>query len=423
MMKIGIPDLQLDLEKDLQVKIERKLNALKKENLFSNDSIQSRDRLYYSLLSRALPVSEHYAVKYIIERLDETLGLNVKVSIYLYQSTIFEISCFPRKTHSGEELIIFVNQYFFNNLNEDEQVGIIGHEIAHYIFNHFRYPVSELLKFPLDFEYTGGLKVNLVYWAKIKEITSDIIGLVANGFNNKAYSTGLIKHFTGLHDSSQSKLNISPIVNIAISQYDRSVENLFYNDSFSTHPSWYMRVKIINIVTKSKLIKNFGENISNKKYIEYKNEYNKVINEIVRGIYPELFTQDDSWYELLIPLSMAVILADGDIHRREVKAFKQIIEASGFDKVQHYMDIIFNKDPGISYNKLMSDFVAKSVAFAKKANFSQNSLVPLIRVLLLVAASDERIDLSELECIYSFVEEFGFTREDLVTFIATQYKI
>ena len=61
----------------------------------------------------------------------------------------------PKAELKNEEILaktlhVFVSQHFFNSLTEDEQVGIIGHEIAHQLFQHLKYPIKGILNEKMD---------------------------------------------------------------------------------------------------------------------------------------------------------------------------------------------------------------------------------------------------------------------------------
>jgi len=427
MKRISYQDLQLGIEKELQLKIEKKFKPLFEEDNLLNDFHYERKQLFYSLLVQSIDITDHYAVNYIIERIEKSLNIKEKIRVFLYQTDYFEINCFPRQSAEGTELLIFVNQLFFNNLTEDEQVGIIGHEVAHFLMNHFDLPVHKLIIHPYEFENIGSFKANILYWAKVKEITADAIGLVSNGFNVKAYSTAIIKHFTGLSDSSQSKFNISPLVEIVLKQYDYLAKDLFFNDISSTHPSMPLRVKIINSISRSKLIKYFNENVSDHKYLEYKKEYNNIINKIIQGIYPELYG-DSIDPAILLPMSVAVILANGEIDKKEIKAledlnkmFKSDSQSKEIEDFTNIFKILKEKN----FDDTVTELIDKSINTAKEKNknITKHMFIPILRILLLVAASDGIIEKSELDCIFRFAKEFDFTRSDIVNLIATQYKI
>jgi Zn-dependent protease with chaperone function len=419
MKKIGYRDLQIQIEIDFQKNIEKSIKSI----IDGIDIKQKFSRSRLTLPGKAIDVDQHYAVKYIIERINKNFGLELNIRIFLYQSTLFNISCFPVNSDNKNEIQIFVSQHFFNNLNEDEQVAIIGHEISHFLFDHFKYSLMDLMNYQNKDGENGSLKANIIYWSKAREITADIMGLVANDFNFKAYSTAIIKHFTGLNESSNSNFNVSPLVNIALKQYDSLANDPLFNDVSSTHPVMPLRVKIINTITQSTLIKNFGKEVSIKTLNNYKKEYNETINKILKGIYPEIFADDLGWYGILIPMAIAVILADDKIDGHEIKIIENICSRNQQNKVEKYRKLLFGKGGKINFIKIKEELINESISFAKRENYNKHTLVPMIRKLLLVADIDGYIDKRELICIHEFAKHFNFTREEIVILLQTQYQV
>ncbi len=419
--KIGIDDLRLDLEQTYIKKIDPVIRSLKKKYDFLNRQEHKRDVEFYALISHSVDINEHYAIKYLLGRVKKNLMTDVKISMYLHQSTVFNITCIPRIKKESSEALIFVSQHFFNNLNEDEQLAILGHEVAHFILGHLDYPVHEILSYPFDLEEINGLKADLLAWSKACEITADMFGLVANDFNFKAYSTAIIKHFTGLNDSSNSNFNIVPLVELVLNQYDYLASDPLYGGDTSTHPLTPLRVKIINSATKSLLIKNFGELFEEQRIKKARVEYNKLINDLIKDIYPEMFPGNFKGSDVLPAMSYAVALSDGIFDDKEYKAIKRMLPKAKI--AEDYLEIIKEKEKKQSYEIIADELVEQSVGIARKSNLSKHTLVPIIRVLLVVAASDDEITREELEIIYSFAKAFDFTRHEIITILKTHNNI
>ena len=422
MKKITYKDLQLKIEQELFAEIDHCFNGY--SNDYDGEKLSYKEeRQFYELIKYALEVKEHYAVDAILKRVTENLDLkNISLRLFVYQDNTFNVNCFTRKTDNNTtQLQIFVSQHFFNNLNEDEQVGIIGHEIAHFLFNHFKYPARELINYPFSIGDIGDLKSNLIYHSKLSEITSDIIGLVANDFNCKAYSTALIKFSTGLNDSANSLFSITPLIDIVLKQYDDYANDMFFYNSHSTHPLMPVRVKIINSVAKSDLVKHFGNTVSDKDYELFKKEYDELINSIIKNIYPELYPHNSELNKVLIPLAVAVMLSDKKIDEKEISVIQTMIKRSDieFPELMNLMIPGRNMDFQEIHDKLIDDAITKS----KQNSFDKRLIVPAIRKLLIVAASDGKIEKAELETIYKYAKEFDISRNELILMIKTQYKV
>ena len=419
--KIGIDDLRLDLEQSYFRKVNPIIQSLKKRYDFLNKQEHKRDVEFYALISHSVDINEHYAIKYLLGRVKKNLMTDVKISMYLHQSTVFNITCIPRIQKGTAEAMIFVSQHFFNNLNEDEQLAIIGHEVAHFILGHLEYPIHEILNYSFDLEEINGLKADLLAWSKACEITADMFGLVANDFNFKAYSTAIIKHFTGLSDSSNSNFNIVPLVELTLEQFDYLAKDPLYGGDTSTHPLTPLRVKIINSATKTLLIKNYGELFEDEKVDHARKEYNKLINDLIKDIYPEMFPGNFEGSDVLPAMSYAVALSDGILDDKEYRAIKRMLPK--VKTTEDYLKIIKEKEKKQSYKIIVDELVEKSIKTARENNLSKHTLVPIIRVLLVVAASDDEITHEELETIFGFAKAFHFTRHEIVTILKTHNNI
>jgi len=425
MKKIGYKDLQLGIEIELIEKIEKAINKIFPNFKNATTSYDNKeDKYFYDIVKYAVEIKNHYVVDSIEKRIESNLKLKkIDLKLFLYQNTTFNVSCFPRKIENDiTQLQIFVSQHFFNNLNEDEQAGIIGHEIAHYLFDHLRFPSYDLINYSFDIGTIGELKSDLIYFKKISEITADIIGLVSNDFNYRAYSTALIKHTTGLNDSANSTFSITPLIDLVLKQYEEYATNVFFYDLHSTHPLMPVRVKIINTIINSKLVKHFGQEVSDKDYVVYKKEYDEEINRIIKVVYPEIFPYNDNINEILIPMSVAVMLADNKIDEKEILLIKNMIKKS-HREFKELSIFSLDRKNSLSFKKIKEDLIKRSIEKATKKNFNKNLIIPILRALIIVAASDDDIEKSELKTIYSFAKEFNISKQDIILLIKTQYEI
>lgn len=421
MRKISYQDFQLDIESLYQKEVEKDFDRIFKDDTSKFLTGTRENKNFYSLLKYAIEIKEHYAVRAIENRIKGNLLVDVSLNIYLYQAAVFNVSCFPRLNTDGKtELQIFVSQHFFNNLSEDEQVAIIGHEVAHYLFDHLKYPTKEIIKYPLEANVAGDIKSNLIYWTKASEITADVIGLLCNDINFKSYSTAIIKHTTGLSDSANSMFSISPLIDLVLKQYEHFAEDPHFHDLHSMHPLMHLRVKVINTVAKTQLVRHFGEELSEDVISKYKEEYNSIINSLVKTVYPEIFPNEYCVDEIIIPMSIAVMLSDGVIEDGEkLEIEKRVMRANGDFK--EYLKLLATEP--CDFNVLKDRLIDKSVELAKSKNFDKSVIIPIIRVLVLVAASDGNIDKSELIAIYKFAKEFDISKEEIVFLMETQYKV
>ena len=189
----------------------------------------------------------------------------------------------------------------------------------------------------------------------------------------------------------------------------------------SSHPIMPLRVKIINEVINTKLIRNFGETLSLSKIKEYKKEFNDLVNELICSIYPELFLEDNDITNVIVLMSIAVVLADKEIHESEDKYIKSLLKNTKKD-YSVFTDLIFKKDNDTSFEDKISQLIDESILITQKKTFNKTMIVPIIRKLLLVAASDGEVVKEELNVIFDFAKHFSITKREIVQIINTQYK-
>ncbi len=431
MKTITYKDLQIDIEREYFSRITENINRLFSDAESENRVDLNEERHFHNLVKHALDMEGHVIVESIIERIKKNLCLeSILIKFYLYQDDVFNVNCFARRKGSHiKELYVFVSQHFFNNLNEDEQISIIGHEIAHHLFNHLKYPTASILGLDLDVNRAGDLKLDLIYWSKLKEINADLIGLVSSNFHTRNFSTALIKYATGLSQTGYNEFTISSLIEMELQQYENFAKDPFLYDLQSTHPLMPLRVKIINEISDLKLIQRFGEKVKNSEHDKYRKEFNDSINKLILDIYPEVFPTKDAANDVLILMSIAVILADGIIDVGEIEYMNKLLE-SPQNKFEKYTNIIFEKQNSktseqeqVDYTSIINELTYKSVNITKKKSFNRNMVVPIIRKLILVSASDGTICKKELDVIYHFSKEFSISRRDIILILSTQYKV
>ena len=75
-----------------------------------------------------------------------------------------------------------------------------------------------------------------------------------------------------------------------------------------------------------------------------------------------------------------------------------------------------------SFGLLVLTHQSTGIFYPQKKTFNKTMIVPIIRKLLLVAASDGEVVKEELNVIFDFAKHFSITRREIVQIINTQYK-
>jgi len=133
----------------------------------------------------------------------------------------------------GEDLAVIVTSSLVELLSQSELQFVLGHELAHFLFDHYRYPRPEDAENELEF-------LHRVYLSRSAEISADRVGFLCCPSVDDAIK-GMIKVASGL-SSKHIKLDASSYI-----QQLRKIKSLqdFGDSSYSTHPIFPLRVRAL----------------------------------------------------------------------------------------------------------------------------------------------------------------------------------
>ena len=111
-------------------------------------------------------------------------------------------------------------------------------------------------------------------------------------------------------------------------------------------------------------------------------------------------------------MGIAVIVANGETANEELASLAQIIHLD-----QKMIQEKFSKvSTGLSKNPVylvVEDLVAQAINLTKQTRLTAGQIRFVIRQLLLIAASDKKIENSELHTIYLYCKDLGITKQEL----------
>ena len=115
------------------------------------------------------------------------LGLDSdKVQAYVYPSSEIQAMC---QQYSDQEYILALSSGIVNLLDYSELQFVVGHEIAHALFNHDKYPTAT----------KAYIEHGLYKLSRASEISADRVGYVCCDDSDSVY-TALMKICSGLSD-------------------------------------------------------------------------------------------------------------------------------------------------------------------------------------------------------------------------------
>jgi len=407
---ITYKDLRYRRDKMYYDKIMKSLQSLKHEqpgvNAFLSESMSS----FYKLLSAAIRIDNHPNVKLILKTLTEKYHSDLVMHVFLYEANSPKALCtnrsFVDKGKIKSELIVLVSQHFFNNLDFQQQISVLSHELCHKLLGHTDIPAKRILESNIDLTSQNDLRLDLIKWMICAEISSDIFALHSTDYHPKVFSTSIIKYSSGVF-----ALDAYDFIDILVKQYDDLANKLISQD-LTPHPILPLRIKIIQEVCKDPIIQMIGKKITREEKHKLVEEFNIRIDNLIFGVYPEIFEEGRSKHYLLyLNLGAAVILADHEITKEEERHFLSLED----DKISpgKVLKEIKLRLENLEYDAVIKNLLDESVRYCKQNQITTSEVIPVIRYMLLTAASDG-VEVSELKVIYRFAKNFKITKEEIV---------
>ena len=210
-------------------------NSNKSENKSFDDSHLS------NLLSRSIRVEKAIfptvgnAIEKVFRRLDLENEFNFFVTADNFQANA---ACSLMPSASKPDIII--TSKLIELLSEEELQFIIGHEVAHYFYQHSLYPNPETVS-------ETNLKLNILNLNRSAEISADRVGFIASGSLEKSLRASL-KLASGLSEK-HLKFSFSTYLDQL-----REIESIGKSQSelWSTHPSFLIRIQALIWFSMSK---------------------------------------------------------------------------------------------------------------------------------------------------------------------------
>ena len=411
-------DLQYEREKILYNKVDVVLKELQSKYEAFCKKTQLQEKEFFNHLSDSVKIDKLPSVSDLLDTVNRNLHTDLRINVFLFQSPTSNAMCIPRYGlgSNDDELIILVSQHFLNYLTRQEQLCIIGHELGHLLFGHVNIPAKSILESEFELADAKDVKSNILKWMTCTEVSCDVIGFISCGGDFNVFCSAMLKFVTGILPVTEVSARIDNLINLVLQQYEDISQSL-YDAETTTHPLTPLRLKIIESISDTQLIRQYGESIDKKALHKYSKKFNSVIDSIIQKIYPGIIPSTDNPIDdNLFSLGIAVALSDGEISKGEVLAIHHILN------VKEDIDATYDKIKGRlardSAQTIVEAIVNTNVQKIKKMKgIHKKDIVVMLRNLLLVAASDGKIEKTELDTIYTFSKEFGFSKQDLVLLV------
>ena len=354
-------------------------SLLKDQNSRLNDHIRE-------LLSSSLKVSNKSAPEIYksFTHCQKILGLEDKdILPFIYNSHEVNAYC----SYSGQDIVIGLSSQLVKLMSKNELVFVIGHELGHALYEHYKLPASGLCQGSIPPSRT----LQLMSWSRQAEISADRAGLICCN-DISAATSGFIKMSSGL-----SEPYISLDIDDFVSQLDL-IDNFETddkaNDCYSSHPLSPLRVIALKNFWNSKSFVEYQKN-SNPNQIDDSEMDDKIFG-ILNFMEPkkneQSITVSSNCDNFLIYSSYYVANADSELHKKELLSLKDLCDQKTLD--------IFLSD--LSDNKQNADYLKEllkkeSLTFKKSKKGIKCST---LQKIVTVARSDGELSVEERKALY-----------------------
>ncbi len=340
-----------------------------------------------NLLSNSIKVTKEILPKVsksidnVFEKLKIENQFNFFVTADNYQANA---ACSLMSLSSKPEIIL--TSKLIELLNEKELEFVIGHEVAHYIYQHSVYPN------PHNIENRTS-KLNVLNLSRAAEISADRIGFLACGELESSLRANL-KLASGL---SEKHLNFK--FSAYLDQL-RELESLGKSDSqlWSTHPIFLIRIQALIWFSMTKEYHEFFETKKKGTYsiaeIDDKidNSIKKIIGDEIGQSNKEIFDRALMWG------SLSLYLSDKTFTKKEQNSF---IEKFGKEKATKVLSLLKFSNRDMLDRKVENAFQEASHLLKK----DKNILISELKRLGNSSEGDKIKKLESLSKLFNFLGE------------------
>ena len=284
------------------------INLGKKDNKNIDDSHLS------NLLSRSIRVEKKIfpTVGNAIEKVFKQLDLENEFNFFVTADN-FQANAACSLMPSASKPDIIITSKLIELLSEEELQFIIGHEVAHYFYQHSLYPNLETAS-------ETNLKLNILNLNRSAEISADRVGFIASGSLEKSLRASL-KLASGLSEK-HLKFSFSTYLDQL-----REIESIGKSQSelWSTHPSFLIRIQALIWFSMSK---EYHEYFDTKKKGVYdlKTIDSKIEKTIKKVVGDELENANKAIYDRArLWGSLKLFLVDNKFSKEEQAKFTELV--------------------------------------------------------------------------------------------------
>lgn len=380
----------IDLERQLGSQIYTALQGPVVEEVLRKTKISSSDAYWRSNMEgHCLKVQpdllpDFYA---LCQEVKQRLNFTEPVDFYITGDA--SVNAFSLAAEDkGEPHIVNVNSALFDLMTQDELRFVIGHELGHLINKDTA--LSRLINFvfPPNSNVPVSLQYKIRLHAQLAELVADRYGFIATESMDVCV-TAFFKMASGL---DLAKMNVS--LDALIADNNRRLEYFLKDKGVSraSHPVNPIRVQALNL---------FANAASEE---ELKQGMDELISILLKVGDTEL---DEHLARFIASAGIIVAMADKEVHEEE---FNQILDSLASLKIfpRQFLDEIAEGDVGGTFNQAVGGIL----------NLDPSMRQGLLEYMIHITMSDKKIAAEEVELLYHFGDNIGFSEKEVAASIA-----
>lgn len=193
------------------------------------------DRFYRHLLSTAVRITPELfpQLHESIAGVNKAIGLESEIQSFVVADPNIQAYCCSHQSRGEATFTIIFSSGLVEKLTPKELRFVIGHEVGHFLCEHWRYPSEDMFDSP-------GEKLAALHLHRSAEISADRIGLLAADSLEPACSA-MIKTAAGL-----GAPHLRPDISSMLSQFRELSDQQGHSDSiWATHPIIPLRIRAL----------------------------------------------------------------------------------------------------------------------------------------------------------------------------------
>jgi phage I-like protein len=238
------------------------------------------------------------------------------------------------------------------------------------------------------------------------EVSCDLVGLAATGWNSNVALAAMTKITTGLSPTFIEQVGMDAL----LAQFERQYHHLagaVLAAEMGSHPSTPARLELMRRFCLQGMPRILAaqESIGEQ---EFETFLTQLFAETLGSIYPSLRGETENLHKAaMLMLCWAVAMADGDVDERELQCLRGLSAPETFEKLRRDLQPNANRE---FVDRVLREVVAQT----KQAGASRNDAVRMLRQAALVAQSSGQVLAAELAAMYQFGAEFGISKHDIL---------